>query len=280
MSSPHQTWRADLWWGVQLYAQGNVTRGDMSTQTTARPGGLGALNVRRMSLRAYNTAVHAARAEQTVVPIDRDAWEELEASGVAEHGQLRPQWARALGAASSAPVQVQVTAHQGPVTFTTDIVVLPGVGLACTQRSVAARDSPHGEGREPVVELVAFAPELVWPVVRRVLPPHEVLRADPAPTPSSRRDTATVEDSERWQALVARADARVELLVTARSADGRLHPVGAHQWLVTDGQLRAVGPGTTSVTTLEPGALAHELIFLVTGAYDAAAADLSDEGDQ
>lgn len=251
----------------------------MSTQTTARPDESGSLNVRRMTLRAYTCAIHAAREEHTDEPQDREAWAELEASGIAEHGRLRPQWAQALSAATTAPVQVHVTAHQGAVAFTTGIVLLPGVGLACTQRSIATPDSPDDEGHEPAVELVAFAPELIWPVVRRVLPPHDALRADPAPTPSSQRHTTTIGHNS-WQTLLTQADARVELLVTAMSAGGQLLPIGAHQWLVTDGLLRAAGPGTTSVTTLDPGSVAHELIFLVTGAYDSAAADLNNEADQ
>ena len=191
-------------------------------------------------------------------------WAELEQSGIAEDAQLLPEWALALGAAPTAPVQVRVTAHQGAVTFTTDVTLLPGLGLASTQRSV--RDEKGEGGFESVVELVAFPPEQVWPAIRRALPPHDALRADPAPTPSARRHTIAADRAHSSRdELVAGADASVELVVAAHTPDGVTRPIGAHQWLLTDGQLSALGPGGER-TTFDPGAIAHELVFLVTGA--------------
>ncbi|WP_415830842.1 hypothetical protein, partial [Janibacter anophelis] len=225
----------------------------MRTTTPTRPKADAGMTVRRMSLAAYDTAVHAARtAHAPDEAVAGGAWAELEQSGIAKGGRLLAEWARALGAAPTAPVQVRVTAHQGPVTFTTDVTLLPGLGLASTQRSF--RDEKGEGGFEPVVELVAFPPEQVWPAIRRALPPHDALRADPAPTSSARRQTVPADGGHSSRdEFVAGADASVELVVAAHTPDGVTRPVGAHQWLLTEGQLSALGPDGER-TTLDPGA--------------------------
>lgn len=162
-----------------------------STPAPTPPDSQGVINVRRVSLHAYNTAVHAARDAAGPAPrldADHEAWAELEDADLAQDGSLRPQWAHALGAAPDAPVQINLVARQDNVTFTTDVVLLPGLGLATTRRSVTEPESDASEAFEPAVELVAFAPEEIWPAIRRALPPQEAMRADPHPTPTAERN--------------------------------------------------------------------------------------------
>lgn len=234
----------------------------------------GPINVRRLSLPAYNTAVGSARAEPSGLTGtssatgEVDAWAELEESGLARDGHLTPEWTRALAGADRAPVTITLAARHDRMVFDTDVALLPGLGLTVTQRSVVG-DEPSETLHEPVVELVAFSPDLVWPVVRRVLPPQEAVRADPRPTPPSQRRTIGADDAAR-ESVLAGGDAQVSLLVSIHTPEGTA-PFGLHRWVLVDDDLYEVNGTDPEVVAVQPGAIAHELVYLVTGAYSAAA---------
>lgn len=275
------------------------------------------MKVRKISLRAYQEAMRAARLEprQNAQPPrsrtdgrDQDLWDELEQATLAERGALTTAWQGALAAAGQAPVQIRVVARYGHVSFSTDVVLLPGLGLATTQRALL-EDSSEGlsvGGREPAVEIVAFPPQQLWSAVRRVLPPHEALRADARPTPPSSRRTVNVPnhvrerltelageplersagdllsdllaDDEEWAPILRGGDAEVALLVGVHAPDGRIATIGMHRWILTDEHLYVLEGGSTMVVAVEAGAIAHELTYLVTGAYSVAASLIESEG--
>lgn len=234
----------------------------------------GPINVRRLSLLAYNTAVSSARAEPSGLTGtssatgEVDAWAELEESGLARDGHLTPEWTRALAGADRAPVTITLAARHDRMVFDTDVALLPGLGLAVTQRSVVG-DEPSETLHEPAVELVAFSPEQVWQAVRRVLPPEGVVRADPRPTPPSQRRTLGADEAARERVL-AGGDAQVSLLVSVHTPQGTA-PFGLHRWVLVGDDLYEVNGTDPEVVAVQPGAIAHELVYLITGAYSAAA---------
>ena len=261
------------------------------------------LNVRRVSVRAYEMAIESARraAASAGDTVAAEVWAELEEVGIAAGGQLTPQWENALAAAPNAPVQLRVVATLAATTFETDVVLPPGLGLATTQRAV---ERDEDTVREPFVEMVAFPPEQVWQEVRRVLPPIDVVRADPRPTtPSGRRavpvpdevrehlarqsgegnevpgqlPSALLEGQDEWHRVVAGGDAQVGVTVAANLPGKGVVPLGVHRWVVVGDALYAVDVASGSVARVEAGAIAYEVVYLVTGAYTAVAARMNGE---
>lgn len=233
------------------------------------------------------------------------AWAELERAEMARSGALLPAWAQALGAVGGALVQIVLSARQGDIAFETQIGLLPGLGLTRTQR-VALAHGPDGRtpmGREEAVEILAFPPERLWEAVARVLPPTATLRSPAAPTPSGDRVTLALPeavagrlpelvDHERigrtageillaevnaagegeWSRLLADPDAEVGMVVGAKTGPEDFQVIGVHRWFEVDSDLyHLVTADAPRVEKVLPGALAHELVYLVTGAYGAAA---------
>ncbi|WP_191563229.1 hypothetical protein [Janibacter melonis] len=255
------------------------------------------MTIRRVSLPAFETALAAATGQD--VPAPEGAWTELERAELASGGMLRPSWARVLAAAPGAPVQVRVVARQDLVSFESDIALLPGIALVRTQR-VRLRATAEGyepAGREGAVELVAVDPEQLWAAVRRVLPPHEALRAAAHVTPLSRERhlapprgvaedlrrrveadplgrtpgavlESAVDDPE-LSAVLAGGEAQVAVTVLARTGADVAVPVGSGHWVLADEHLCAVrtASGTPDVVGVEPGDVAAQLRYLVTGAH-------------
>lgn len=260
------------------------------------------MKVRRISLPAFETAMAAATEEGAAAPAgDADeSWAELARAELASGQTLRPEWSRALAASPGAPIQIRVVARDGEVSFETDLTLLPGLGLARTQRTHLARTADGYEpvGREPAVELVAFLPEQVWPAVRRVIPDREVLRAAARPTPLSRQrhlvlDPAVAQQlpdrvaadpfhrtpgavleslvhDDELSAVLAGGDAEVAVVVVARTGEHDLAPVGSSRWTVVGDDLYSIRTtrDRIDVVAVEAGDVAHEVVYHVAGAVN------------
>lgn len=260
------------------------------------------MKVRRISLPAFETAMAAATEEGAAAPAgDADeSWAELARAELASGQTLRPEWSRALAASPGAPIQIRVVARDGEVSFETDLTLLPGLGLARTQRTHLARTADGYEpvGREPAVELVAFPPEQVWPAVRRVIPDREVLRAAARPTPLSRQrhlvlDPAVAQQlpdrvaadpfhrtpgavleslvhDDELSAVLAGGDAEVAVVVVARTGEHDLAPVGSSRWTVVGDDLYSIRTtrDRIDVVAVEAGDVAHEVVYHVAGAVN------------
>lgn len=267
--------------------------------------------IRRMTQAAFDTAVGSATGEPVTAP--STVWTELETAGLAEGGRLLPAWADALTASADAPVQIKIVAREGEVSFESEISLLPGLGLCRTQRT-ALRATPTGYEpvtREEAVELVAFAPEELWLAVRRVLPPHDALRAPQHVTPPSRERQLSVpaevveqiaarvegdplgrtpaeiletapEIEDELRAVLAGGPAEVALLVGALTAPGELTPVGTSRWSLVGEQVYSLRstPESVAVVAVEDGDVAADLVWYVTGAYNLVSASTTEEASR
>ncbi len=135
--------------------------------------------------------------------LDAVEWNDLVRVGVAsEPGRLDAWWRGVAEAYSSSTNVFQVCSTYGEVAF--DAVLATGPLSVCVLQR-----SRMGEVRDGVRRRVAFDPDLevavtdgaAWDVLRRVLPPLKVMRADPKTT--AWRDIRPVKLDEQAHAEVA-----------------------------------------------------------------------------
>jgi len=106
-----------------------------------------------------------------------------------------------------------------------------------------------------------FHARRLWPVVRDLLPPMTVLRANPAPT-RARERTLPDDLADRCRAFVA-------ITVTSRRSASTDHaPTVLRTWLATERELYAGVPSEGTLKAATPGALAETLIWDVAGAME------------
>lgn len=110
-----------------------------------------------------------------------------------------------------------------------------------------------------------FEAARLWPTLREVLPPLDVLRADPAGLPEPPRRAP----GEGWD---QRVHAMVTLAVVPLPAGAEAPTEGAvRTWFATEDELWSATPqpdGSTDLRPAAPGALADLLVWDVTGALE------------
>ncbi|WP_162786833.1 hypothetical protein [Janibacter anophelis] len=163
-------------------------------------------------------------------PVRKRTANELRAHGIISGDDvLDPEWQRLLSVLGRAPVVQRILASHRDVTLHTDVVVLPDIALAVTQRRTSTHD-PAGPravtGVELAVEVVLFGHDEIWRVVRRVIPDIPALRADADPSVPEEPISVSDEDQARVAAITkmrhgARPSSR-EAIDLMRDPDPRL----------------------------------------------------------
>ncbi len=265
------------------------------------------LMVVRLPLATWNDACRAAArpdAPQGLLlappPADDLDWDALAAHGLAtSRGALDPRWRSLLAAYLDSRVAFRLSSSYGDMRF--EAVLAVGSPHVCVTERFKTRPGSDGTvstvAHDPAVE-VAISGDHPWTLVRRVLPPLEVLRAEAKQTPRSAEVPLVVQPE--LQAKVRAAKAAEPQLTTSdalRRASGVPDAVAAAldttaltTWLVT-----AATPGGTAVGVgayagsperlyrasfaggpaweqVEPGDLAYGFDWHLLGALDVATA--------
>lgn len=146
---------------------------------------------------AWTLALAAAPRSSPAAPApgagtsDPAAWQTLLTAGVAaDVGKLAPGWSDLLRAHAEAPITVSVTAAHDGLAHRGEVKV----GEQATSsflRRYQTRDEDSAGLRATSIdssaEFCCTEPHQAWPLVRRLLPPLDVLRAKPRQTPPGER---------------------------------------------------------------------------------------------
>ncbi|RMB61242.1 hypothetical protein EAX62_00785 [Tessaracoccus antarcticus] len=215
------------------------------------------LQVGRLATPAWQAAV-----EQLAHRCPEGAPEELlaewRAAGIIDADlTVVPDWQRALDAQDRAEAAMTLVARMGEVAFLTNLYLCPDLGLdvAVTLRATVAEGGPVSriDLVHPQAE-VATAPHVhLWTLLRRVLPPLEVFRAD---APGTSVVPVFITDA----------------LATAESAGASVFAYGVHAttgrseeavWYLSDDTLHRLSPASQEVLRVDSGDVASGLMALV-----------------
>lgn len=228
-----------------------------------------------------------------LTPGDDAAWEEMQRSGVASgRGELDPHWREVIHQTMTAPVTFRVASTYRGLAYLADIAVGTHVTTSLTRR-LRVEDDGSGfltpTGADPQLEFAVAGPDQVWPLVRRVLPPLEELRASPRET----RDADRVEhplDADTLRAIRASLDApglapaardalnahatvMMMTLVLPPGAPADAPGVAHRAWALGDEGLYVLDrrDDEACVTRVTPGDIGFTTLWLAQGAQDALA---------
>lgn len=236
--------------------------------------------VRPRTIRAQTLDVLTRTVRGESVPGEDAAWAELVAAGVATPDRrLEPHWHQLLAEAAQAPVRFEIVSRMGRAGMRTLISLAPGHGLAVTERRrLTVTDTEVVvDAVEDAVELAIFDPSLLWPAVKRVLPPSHLLRADAAARSRDEQTVAVLRDAPERSALsdavladLAGADVEVQLLLQVDHGGG-VPLVATRHWLEGEHQqlleVRLV-EDRAEVVQVPTGTVADEVTWLTMGALD------------
>ncbi|TRY17781.1 hypothetical protein FOJ82_10925 [Tessaracoccus rhinocerotis] len=214
------------------------------------------LHVGRIAMPAWQAAVERL-ATGSADGAGEEQLLQWRAAGILdEQSALAPDWERAIDAQARAKVALTLVARQYDVAFLTNLYACPEqeCAVAVTVRATV------GEGRRidvvnPQAE-VAWAPlPSIWPLLRRVLPPVDAMRADVAAVGES----YPVEPTEA--ALAAADAAPTSVFVFAvDAASGASEEVA---WYVADGVLHRLHARSRDLQQVAPGDVAAGLTAAV-----------------
>lgn len=141
---------------------------------------------------AWTLAFEAAAGSRT--SDHAPEWTPLVQAGVATAaGQLNPRWSAALTEHLNAPVSLAVTATYNGLAHRGEVRLGGRLTTSLMRRFRTETDGGHGirpVAMDTASEFCLTAPDQAWPMVRRMLPPLDALRARPHQTPAEDR-TAT-----------------------------------------------------------------------------------------
>lgn len=209
-------------------------------------------------------------------------WPELVAAGIAgAPGAVRASWAQLLREASRGDIALEIVSRAGRAGMRSTVTLTPGAGLGITERrrlQVTEREVVV-EAVEDAVELSVFDPTLVWPAVRRLLPPSEAVRAEGGrSTALDEQRVAVVGEVPERSVLpddvlgrLASAQVEVSLTMHVSRGDGVPPAVTQRHWAQADDggllEVRVVG-GAVEVVDVPAGTIADEVVWLAAGAMD------------
>lgn len=246
-----------------------------------------------MSTQAWSAAQSLASRDERpgFRPVLKSSSAELrEHEIVTADGTLDSSWHRVLSVLADAPVVARVIGSEDRSSFHSDLVIFPGVGLVVTQRRLTRGQGADQQvvAAEDAVEVTLFEHHEIWPVLRRVIPDRDALRAPAAVDAVEDVITVSEHDRARVKAIVAARHGELlpteEALSLMSDPDPRLrdmtrstvgtsvlvmgrHPSGAaiaaRQWSVTERGLYLSrtddDTGDLVVAQVPPGHLAAEV---------------------
>lgn len=216
------------------------------------------LHVGRTTMPAWQAAVEQL-ASGTADGASEEQLLQWQAAGIVdEESALAPDWERAIDAQARAKVALTLVARHGDVAFLTNTYACPEQEcvVAVTLRATVGEDGTL-DVVNPQAE-VAWAPlASVWPLLRRVLPPEDLVRADAGEEPLEvERLEATPE------ALAAGDSAPTSVVVFGVDAtSGATEDVA---WYVSDGALHRLTPRGGDLFLVAPGDVAAGLSDMVS----------------
>lgn len=117
-----------------------------------------------------------------VVPtVDEDVLASWDAAGIITPEGIDPQWERALRLAQTSTVGVEIVATYSGVTFDA-MLFFSGPDALCVTARAKVEERPHGlevTGADPMLEVALASSADPWVLMRRILPPLEIARAQP-----------------------------------------------------------------------------------------------------
>ncbi len=192
----------------------------------------GALSVGIVERQAWHDAIDLIEgAELPRVEEDiRDAWA---AAGIETSTGLDPKWGLALALTREASAGMRLLSAYRGVMFDATALVRGADAVTITQRHKLREgdDGPELEASDPMIE-VALAPSAqMWSLLLRVLPPLDVVRAEPSSDALVRGDALVVELDDVPEALRRNPAALAERVpwipVLPESVRDALHPVAS-----------------------------------------------------
>lgn len=215
---------------------------------------------------------------------DEDTMAGWEAAGIITRDGLAPDWALALRVAQEATAGMEIVSVYREVAFDAMIYLLDEHIVTVTSRAAveAGEDGWEMVGVHAMLEVVLASRIDPWRLVRRVLPPLDVVRAEPrlprreeleplhvdlsGMTDEAKFDTELF--SRRLQQLPNLPAAMRDALDPVASVfayglgqvDGQLR-TSNDAWSVGEDALYHLIPGTAAVTKVPPGQLGAELLL-------------------
>lgn len=227
---------------------------------------------------------------------------ELERAGITSDGTLDSMWGAVIRQTITADTTFRVVSVFDGLAYLSDVSVGPDVATSLTRR-LAVEPDGSGEfvatGADPQLEFVVASAGNVWPLIRRVLPPIDEVRAQPQQTPAARRvehvideqtvalarqslDSATIDPKIR-DAFQARATIMIQHMTFSGNQSQPDIGIGMRAWLVGNEGLYSIErhDGTAGIYEVAPGDIGFGVVWYALGARDrSVAADFEDEGAQ
>lgn len=231
-----------------------------------------------------------------------EARAELERAGITSDGVLDSMWGAVIRQTITANATFRVVSVFNGLAYLCDVSVGQDVATSLTRR-LAVEPDGSGEfvamGADPQIEFVVASASHVWPLIRRVLPPIDEVRAEPQQTPAARRvehvideqlialarqslDSAAIDPKIR-DAFRARATIMIQHTIFSGNHSQPDIGIGMRAWLVGDEGLYSIErhDGTVGVYEVAPGDVGFGVVWYALGARDrTVAAGGEDEGAQ
>ncbi len=269
------------------------TSGDQIGAAGAFPSGSWRLSAAAFAVLSEATGGDPTAGRAVQGPRRDEAWAELVRAGLATApGQVVTAWRDLLGEAAKGEIVFEVVSRMGQAGMSSRFSLLGEGGLSVTEkRRLTVTDSEVVvDAVEDAIEVTIFPPTMLWPAVRRVLPPDELVRAEPGPdNPLHDEVRAVVTDVPERSSLpqevldqLAAADVEVSLamqvLIGPDPEQGATKTAEAQRhWARSGGDLLEVriADQAVSVVAVEPGSVASELVWLAVGAMEMRAQSLT-----
>lgn len=132
----------------------------------------------------WAAALQQIHPGMTVEDLDEDLRVHWQAAGIVTESGLDELWVRAIGLARDANRATKILSKYRAMVFDATVLVDDDWAVVTTQRATVE----HAEGVEridkvhPMTEVAIGPRGRLWPLIRRVLPPLEPLRAEPRAT--------------------------------------------------------------------------------------------------
>lgn len=235
------------------------------------------------ALRLLTAAAHVQAGESTPereaeVAATRDRWPELVEAGMARVvGTLDDAWVELVTEAAKGELAWRLVARQGEAGVAVNLAVLPTIGLCLAERRRLRVTESEVEvvAVEDAVTVGIFQPAELWETMRRFVPPHEALRADPGQDDPRDEDLlarVTPDRSVLPDDVLQRLAAADHELSIALHVDRGERPavVAQRHWAVSGDELLEVRQGAARVDVVrcDPGAVASEVVWMAAGAMD------------
>lgn len=205
-------------------------------------------------------------------------------------GELDSNWHLAIYEFFTAPITFDIAATWLDQGHTVTVALNENTTTSHTRRYRIERDHNtwHTTGVDPVTEFAVTSAGQSWPIISRVLPPRDALRAEPQQTPENEMEHHHL-DPSLVQALVEalktgttlpslphhlddalNTDCTVSITMMIRNSDLETIGVSHRTWTLGDEGLYHIrhDNNQATVTEVAPGDLGFTVLWLTMGALD------------